>query len=457
MEEILNRAADHIYDLISGINKNRRLSVGNAHMVTMLTGLNPGTEKEELLRNYYTDKIKKVIIVLLAALFLIAASYFSSKNGSRIEHEAKLIRHDYGENSYSKQLTAVTGESEYDIDVTVKERIYSKEQTKELFERLSPELEKIILGENESLDHVTSDLNIVSRVEGYPFTLRWESRDYAVIHEDGTIVKDEVSDMGTDAQLICILTYEDNSFEKSFMIRIYPEKISPLQEEKNSIIASIQKNQEETKTDEYLTLPKEVGEKQITWKEAEKPTTAIMAILSLITVIGIWWGMDNDLAGKYEKRDQSLRLEYSEFVSKLQLLISSGMTLRPAFERMGADYRSALKEGHDKKYVYEELLVCLKRLKEGASEAEVYTMFGDRCGQITYKKLMTLLTQNLRKGTGKIVSALSYETKAAFEEQKHIAKRMGDEAQTKLLFPMIIMLSIVMIIIMIPAYFSFGA
>ncbi len=51
---------------------------------------------------------------------------------------------------------------------------------------------------------------------------------------------------------------------------------------------------------------------------------------------------------------------------------------------------------------------------------------------------------------------LENETKIAFEERKQQAKRLGEEAQTKLLFPMILMLTVVMIIIMIPAYMSFG-
>ena len=40
-------------------------------------------------------------------------------------------------------------------------------------------------------------------------------------------------------------------------------------------------------------------------------------------------------------------------------------------------------------------------------------------------------------------------------ERKGLAKKLGEEAGTKLLLPMMMMLCIVMVIIMIPAYFSF--
>jgi hypothetical protein len=44
----------------------------------------------------------------------------------------------------------------------------------------------------------------------------------------------------------------------------------------------------------------------------------------------------------------------------------------------------------------------------------------------------------------------------AFEERKEAAKRLGEEAATKLLIPMMIMLIIVFLMILVPAFWSFG-
>ena len=123
---------------------------------------------------------------------------------------------------------------------------------------------------------------------------------------------------------------------------------------------------------------------------------------------------------------------------------------------MEAEYIDSRNEGGEMKYVYEELRLCLKRLHEGVNEEECLNVFGNRCNHISYKKLVTLLIQNSKKGTTGLIQALGNETKNAFEERKQIARRLGEEAQTKLLFPMIIMLVVVMIIIIIPAYVSFG-
>jgi hypothetical protein len=43
----------------------------------------------------------------------------------------------------------------------------------------------------------------------------------------------------------------------------------------------------------------------------------------------------------------------------------------------------------------------------------------------------------------------------AFEERKETAKRLGEEAGTKLLIPMMIMLVLVLVIIMVPAFQAF--
>ena len=73
-----------------------------------------------------------------------------------------------------------------------------------------------------------------------------------------------------------------------------------------------------------------------------------------------------------------------------------------------------------------------------------------------YGKLGTLLSQNLQKGNAGITEALEAESKDAFEDRKADARRAGEEAGTKLLLPMGIMLLVVMMIVILPAFMSFS-
>ena len=68
-----------------------------------------------------------------------------------------------------------------------------------------------------------------------------------------------------------------------------------------------------------------------------------------------------------------------------------------------------------------------------------------------YMKLSSLLEQNRRTGTKNLVQLLEQEMTSAWEEQKHTARRLGEEAGTRLLAPLFLMLVVVMVIIMVPA------
>ena len=144
-------------------------------------------------------------------------------------------------------------------------------------------------------------------------------------------------------------------------------------------------------------------------------------------------------------------------IHKLALLMGAGMTVRMAWEHIVKDYREKLKEKRIyKKYVYEEMTETYYQLNSGVSEINAYIEFGTRCDTKEYLKFSSLIVQNLRKGSKEIVKLLEMEAIDAFEERKNMAKKYGEEAGTKMLFPMIVMLVVVMGIIMLPAVMAFS-
>lgn len=100
--------------------------------------------------------------------------------------------------------------------------------------------------------------------------------------------------------------------------------------------------------------------------------------------------------------------------------------------------------------------VTYHEMQSGVAEAESYERFGYRCKNQLYLKLGLLLAQNLKKGSKGISDLLELEALNAFETRKNIAKHMGEEASTKLLIPLFLMLSIVLVIVIIPAFLSIG-
>lgn len=80
--------------------------------------------------------------------------------------------------------------------------------------------------------------------------------------------------------------------------------------------------------------------------------------------------------------------------------------------------------------------------------------YGIRCNLSEYRKFGMMLSQNLRKGTRGLTELLEREAEDAFEQRKNLAKKAGEEAGTKLMIPLFLMLIIVFAIVIVPAFFS---
>ena len=103
----------------------------------------------------------------------------------------------------------------------------------------------------------------------------------------------------------------------------------------------------------------------------------------------------------------------------------------------------------------EELNIAKNSMEIGMSEEQVYYQLGRRLKLPCYIKLMTLLEQNVKRGGKGLTAIFEQEELAALEERKNLAKRYGEEAGTKLLGPMILLLLVIMCMIMIPAFLGF--
>ena len=94
------------------------------------------------------------------------------------------------------------------------------------------------------------------------------------------------------------------------------------------------------------------------------------------------------------------------------------------------------------------------RIRGGMPEGECYEDFGVRCREPSYRRFGMLLSQNLRKGSKGLTDILEREAADAFEDRKKLAKKLGEEAGTKLMIPLFMMLAIVFAIVTVPAFFS---
>ena len=72
----------------------------------------------------------------------------------------------------------------------------------------------------------------------------------------------------------------------------------------------------------------------------------------------------------------------------------------------------------------------------------------ERVGEVTEFDEEALAESRLRQ-------CVKQEAEDAFEERKSMARKLGEEAGTKLLLPMVVLLGVVMVIVMLPAIINF--
>ena len=98
----------------------------------------------------------------------------------------------------------------------------------------------------------------------------------------------------------------------------------------------------------------------------------------------------------------------------------------------------------------------MRQMHDGVSETKAVECFGRRCLLQQYLRFCSLITQNMKKGAEGKLARLETEAMDSLERRKEHALQLGEKAGTRLLFPMMLMLLIVMGIFMAPSFMTMG-
>lgn len=415
--------------------------------------LHPELSEKYQVQAFYVRQCALVLLVIFVGNLLSLCAAFSVRTAGFIQEGGQIDRKGYGQGDIEVALSAqVEGAEPEEIFYTVAEQKYTREEIERIFREAASSLPEAILGKNESLENVTDNLNLVTSLEGYPFQITWESGSYSLVQTDG-FVRNEALEEAEIVMLTACFRYEEQEFEEQFPIRVQPAVLTDREKLLRRIENALEEQDRASKTESSLLLPDRIGTQPVIWKEVIQDSSAYIFLLMCIAAFFLFLSGKRGVEKRLEERNRELLRDYPEVVHKLALYMGAGMTVRNAFGKMGEDYKKQ-KVSEEKRYLYEEILLLCRELQSGVSETEAYAHLGKRCRLQPYMKLSTLLSQNLRKGNSDLLLKLRQEAVAAFEERKNNAKKAGEEAGTKLLLPMMMMLCIVMVFIMLPAYFT---
>lgn len=395
---------------------------------------------KELCRLYYTRIISICMVIIflinLACLLLTATKQFNKEGAANI-----VQRGDYEDGTSITKVYIGDPGSQTEYELLVYPREYTYEEFVVEADKVFNELRVDILANNEDLKHISEDLNLPSYDKKGRFDISWSSDYPEYILPSGKVNIEELK-VETEVNLTAKIEYLDYFTENNYNLILIPGRSTAVLSDKVGVVLKqLEKNNRNSSSFE---IPDEIEGKRISLEEVDNTGYKKILFLGIAACVFAVLGSNSLLQKKKTQRDNMLKLMYPSFVNRISLLMGSGMNIRNCISNIILN--------SEKNILISELEYTMNQIKSGYDEASAYEELGVRIGIPQYNRLMSHISQNLRMGTKDLRELMYEEVMEAMEDRKEYAKKKGEKASTKLLFPMIILMAVVIVIIMFPAF-----
>ncbi|KQY84273.1 type II secretion protein F [Paenibacillus sp. Root52] len=153
-----------------------------------------------------------------------------------------------------------------------------------------------------------------------------------------------------------------------------------------------------------------------------------------------------DLSSKVQRRDQDILVELPELLNRIVLLVGAGETVQRAIMHCVAS------QGERDHPLYNELRKTAHDLNNGYSFQQSFEQFSRRCGVQEVTIFTTTVLLNFRRGGGDFVLALRDLSHVLWEKRKAVSRAKGEQASSKLVFPMVLIFFTIVVMIGAPAF-----
>ncbi len=387
-------------------------------------------------------KSKLYLAVLTGGVLTLACFLYGMKERKELQ---TLARPAMGADDREERLQVEIGEESYPFSFLLQALPYGEEEQEKILQDAVQGMERLFLKENRDCRQVMKEVCMPSAYPGTDVAIEWYLDSWDCVEPDGTI-RNEFLQKEVPVKVRAVLTFGDRSMDWEQEIAVCPPS-DPDPEQKLKML-EYRLMEAQQGGEAQIRLPDTLLGEAVAWYPEADDRWVWMLGLTVLAAGALLVGRRREDDSERRKRERSMQLDYSDIVSRLSLYMGAGISTRKAWERI-------VQGGKSGRPAYEEMATTLREMESGVSEALAYERFGRRCRLQSYLKLGTLLGQNLRKGTKNLAGLLQEESREAFEDRKALAKRMGEECESKLLFPMLMMLLTVLILIMYPAVVSF--
>ncbi|MCR5734937.1 MAG: hypothetical protein K6G22_10060 [Lachnospiraceae bacterium] len=418
---------------------------------------NADTDRRFLL--FYKKKIKMFLGILMAGTAICIIMEICPEKNRLLTDNEQILRDepDGKEKDVSLWATDLETGEKTRLSFTVHNRKYDEDTLSAMYSDLCDRLPKILQGDNPSMDYIVHDLDLVPAIEGLPFKLSYRSLDPLLLDSKGHIDKKQLIkrngyENGILVNIQVTVTYEDFENLLSLYARVYEDTSEALNIPfSKALLETVTEAEKGSRDTDRLILPQYIGHDRVQYEETRTYKSLFTLILFVVAAVLLYKREDEELKKRIKDRNDQMLSDYPGIISKFSLFYSVGMTTRGILIKLCRDYGTKRENGMSLHYAYEEMVKTMQRMEEGVGECMAYEEFGVRCMLHKYRQLANLLEQTVIKGRKDTGTLLEEEAKNAFTERKNRARELGEKAGTKLLLPMFMMLSVVIIIIIMPA------
>ena len=399
---------------------------------------------------------KRQVICVSLGIILALAVTFVEKQDTVLTKGNGLERNTYGQGETQQEIL-VEGllAKKVPLAVRIGERRYTKEQAADAIHMAAEELSAQIAGGNESLEQVQSRLELVTWLDKYGISVRWQPDDTELISASGEVFNSGCPESGRETFLTATLKAGEYAEDYIYRVNVLPPGRTQEEKELAAFENFLMEKEEEQKYSEGFILPEEFEGKTLTYSADRGRSSLMFPLLGILAAILLPLKDRQREQEAKKKRECQMMMDYSEILSRLVVFLGAGLPVRKAWAKIVEDYRRT-EEKAGKRAAYEEMAAAYYLMQRGVPEIQAYSEFGNRCRVLPYRKLAGILEQNVKNGSKSLTPVLEAEMEAAFEQRKNLARRLGEEASTKLLLPLFMMLLIVMVMITVPAFLAFG-
>lgn len=398
------------------------------------------------------DLLKKALMLLFIfhLLGLLSAFSASTKN---LAAKGYLMRNAYGEGDRSETLTVKNDDQEETIHVNIPERKLSQKETRANLTEAKKRLPDTLLGDMDA-SHVDEDLNFVSEFSDLFVDITYMTSDPEIVDWNGTL-GDSIPEKGVPVTITAKLSLGETAAEEEIMtFNVFPKKLTSSQALTRSVESWISSHNDATK--EKVTLPQSLSGKDVSWSEATDNMGPWILALGWIAFGLVLYSQQEKKKRQDAEKSRLLLIDYPHIVSRFSLLLDAGLSERKALAQITRRYQRKKKESGEIRPGFELLVNAQEEMCRGESELKAYQDIGRSVELMEYRNFSNLLIQNLTRGGREMLILMRKEADRSLMDRRGRASVLGDEAGTKMLFPMMLLLGVVMAILMIPALFSFS-